>query len=119
MKTTLQFGGVTLLTLFANFAVASTVSSDADVDHYPLKKVKSHVESYAPILRENGALPSDDGAEIFPGYHLDNYEAILRENGMVPRDHVGNIAPVPVPAALWLMGSGLLGLFGISRCRKA
>ncbi len=27
----------------------------------------------------------------------------------------GSIAPVPVPAAAWLMGSGLLGLFGASR----
>jgi len=24
-------------------------------------------------------------------------------------------APVPVPAAIWLMGSGLMGLFGFSR----
>lgn len=28
-------------------------------------------------------------------------------------------APVPVPAAVWLLGSGLLGLFGIARKRKA
>ena len=28
-------------------------------------------------------------------------------------------APVPVPAALWLFGSGLLGLAGVSRKRKA
>ena len=27
-------------------------------------------------------------------------------------------APVPLPAAIWLLGSGLLGLFGIGR-RKA
>ena len=30
----------------------------------------------------------------------------------------GNITPVPVPAAVWLFGSGLLGLVGIAR-RKA
>jgi len=28
-------------------------------------------------------------------------------------------APVPIPAAIWLMGSGLLGLTGFSRRRKA
>jgi hypothetical protein len=28
-------------------------------------------------------------------------------------------APVPVPAALWLFGSGLLGLFGVARRKKA
>jgi hypothetical protein len=31
----------------------------------------------------------------------------------------GNITPVPVPAAVWLFGSGLLGLVGIARRKKA
>lgn len=32
--------------------------------------------------------------------------------------HSGNVSTVPVPAAVWLFGSGLLGLMGIAR-RKA
>jgi hypothetical protein len=28
-------------------------------------------------------------------------------------------APVPVPAAVWLFGSGLLGLVGVARRKKA
>ena len=31
----------------------------------------------------------------------------------------GNLSAVPVPAAVWLMGSGLLGLVGVARRRKA
>ena len=30
----------------------------------------------------------------------------------------GDVSPVPVPAALWLFGSGLLGLIGIARKKK-
>jgi len=30
-----------------------------------------------------------------------------------------SVAPVPVPAAVWLFGSGLIGLFGVARRRKA
>jgi hypothetical protein len=31
----------------------------------------------------------------------------------------GGTAPVPLPAAVWLLGSGLLGLFGVGRRRSA
>lgn len=31
----------------------------------------------------------------------------------------GDISPVPVPAAIWLLGSGLIGLAGVARKRKA
>ena len=33
--------------------------------------------------------------------------------------HDGDVSPVPVPAAVWLFGSGLLGLFGVARRQKA
>ena len=38
--------------------------------------------------------------------------------GTVTLVNVTNVAPVPVPAAVWLFGSGLIGLIGIAR-RKA
>jgi hypothetical protein len=30
-----------------------------------------------------------------------------------------SLAVVPIPAAVWLFGSGLLGLIGVARCKKA
>lgn len=33
--------------------------------------------------------------------------------------HDGNVGAVPLPAAVWLLGSGLLGLIGISKRKKA
>lgn len=33
--------------------------------------------------------------------------------------HTGDVSAVPVPAAIWLFGSGLLGLVGIARRKKA
>jgi hypothetical protein len=32
--------------------------------------------------------------------------------------HDGNVSTVPVPAAVWLFGSGLLGLIGVARRKK-
>ena len=43
------------------------------------------------------------GSPAFPGFHP---------------AFVGNLTQVPVPAAVWLMGSGLIGLVGVARRRK-
>lgn len=40
-------------------------------------------------------------------------------SGTVTVSLTGTVAPVPLPAALWLMGSGLLGLVGIVRRKQA
>jgi hypothetical protein len=43
----------------------------------------------------------------------------LATNGTLQFSKNGGTSPVPLPAAVWLFGSGLLGLVGVSRRRKA
>ena len=43
------------------------------------------------------------GSPAFPGFHP---------------SFSGNLTKVPVPAAVWLMGSGLIGLVGVARRRR-
>jgi len=46
--------------------------------------------------------------------------APLGQNGTVVFEPTSiTISAVPVPAALWFFGSGLLGLFGITKRKKA
>jgi hypothetical protein len=50
-----------------------------------------------------------------PGIFSDQSEEVAF-NGVVSQS---DVSAVPVPAAVWLFGSGLLGLAGVARCRKA
>jgi hypothetical protein len=38
---------------------------------------------------------------------------------MFAEGEIDVVSPVPIPAAVWLFGSGLLGLIGIARRKKA
>jgi hypothetical protein len=45
--------------------------------------------------------------------------ATLSSSGVLSINPNGSTAPVPLPAAVWLFGSGVMGLVGVSRRRKA
>ena len=60
------------------------------------------------------------------GTNLMNFDAIVAAShapgfeGLVLTSEAGApISPIPVPAAVWLFGSGLLGLIGVARRKKA
>lgn len=52
----------------------------------------------------------DSGEQLASGKYVSEFVWAVRS---------GDVAAVPVPASLWLFGSGLLGLIGISRHKKA
>lgn len=74
-------------------------------------------------------IEDDYGNENFFESYIDDYDAPLFEGGYIDEygdfygisgywDYYDEYPAVPVPAAVWLFGSGLLGLAGVAR-RKA
>lgn len=65
----------------------------------------------------NGSLKGDLTTGTLSGYTGSNGDTVLANLGPVANPELlpPPLAPVPVPAAVWLFGSGLLGLVGIAR----
>ena len=63
---------------------------------------------------------SGSGDGVTFGQHLDFYGTIYALDDIHLADHsrFTNVSAIPVPAAVWLFGSGLLGLVGIAHRRK-
>jgi hypothetical protein len=85
------------------------IDESLDAGFYLLALAQSgHNEAYFEILE--GAFSFGSGENDFGG--LSSRWAITFEN--VDSVSVG-ASPVPVPAAVWLFGSALMGLFGVKR----
>lgn len=65
---------------------------------------------YAFLMRADGKRTLD---WISPDGH-----SIYTSTAAAAYTSIGQTAPVPVPAAAWLLGSGLLGLVGLARTRR-
>ena len=68
------------------------------------------------------------GTEFAPATHLawafnfsngHQFEGLNTSNLFSWAVHLGDVSPIPVPAAVWLFGSGLLCLIGVARRRRA
>jgi len=73
------------------------------------------------IVDAIAALPTYDQTNINPAFTnlpLDGYDGVTFDpaNELV---QINNVNVVPIPAAAWLFGSGLAGLAGIARRKKA
>jgi hypothetical protein len=63
-------------------------------------------------------LMATGGAGLGANTYASQYTLTLSSAGVLSYD-APSTAPVPVPAAIWLLGSGLMGLVGIGRRRNA
>ncbi|MBU1192597.1 MAG: hypothetical protein KKA36_08985 [Gammaproteobacteria bacterium] len=68
-----------------------------------------YMQGPAPLAATSGSLGLDESALFLEGFVI--YLDIGSGNSM----YVTSISSVPVPAAAWLFGSGLLGLMGVCR----
>jgi hypothetical protein len=55
----------------------------------------------------------------YPGIYVTSFKVTAKGSGTAFRISSLNVTEVPVPAAAWLMGSGLLGLAGVARRRRS
>jgi len=95
----------------ANVNSATPLSDATDIVlHHSLPTYNLN-QGPAPLATKEGTLGLLDGP--FPGFkaHLD----IGSGNSL----YVDSISAVPVPAAVWLFSSGLIGLVGFARRKKA
>jgi len=65
---------------------------------------------------QTGSLFTDETGG--PDGYVDGRNSLLRTSGDISITYDYEVAAVPIPAAAWLFGSALAGLFGIGKLRK-
>ncbi len=103
--------GLTVSFSFDGQVFAQTHDSDFDV--YPMLEFDDYMPTYLDYLLVNGQNDVAFG---------DNQLMELETSGLFPSSAAGYdfettllATPVPIPGALWLFGSGLVGLIGLRR----
>ncbi len=88
----------------------------------------TNLATFADLQQANSQLFSasllTDTAGAFSAQYIVNLSdadlgaSSTRQSSQLTLNLVGNVAPVPVPGAVWLLGSGLAGLIGLQRRKQ-
>lgn len=104
-----------------NFASFSPVNNFLTIEGFQLDLSTLVVDAQIPLflgLRGTGVL-SGNGFDPTPATWTLTAQSVDAGGGVVtPTTYSMTVAAVPVPAAVWLFGSGILGLVAVARRRK-
>ncbi len=122
-KLTLNFGTGVLVNDAANNDLV--LFGVGELDSFTVT-INTSSSSYATVFTEStiaGSLNLNAAAINLNDFGIANGAEVLSIDVELARGNsgfalAGSLAPVPVPAAVWLFGSGLLGLVGVARRKK-
>jgi len=93
-----------------------TMEDDVEFPDLPVVEAQDGDISFIDFVTDNTVVPSLDiqgtPVELLSVTYVDGF-------GNSSSGYWSNAQVVPIPAAVWLFGSGLIGLVGISRRKKA
>jgi len=108
-----EYGHLFYVDLGGTAGSAVTTSGDPDLQLFTNIQANVGDEYWASEITELGWV--DQHFHMFDGYQR-YYDSSILMYSMVVRD--GDVSAIPVPGAVWLFGSGLLGLISFARKRK-
>jgi len=114
---TIDTDAATININFSSFRLAANLDGGTynfDVSLWPIATPPTPTSSYN-LVDSSYQLIWEVPFTIMVDIPLVGLQEVL---GTVSVDLTGNVSAVPVPAAVWLFGSGLLGLAGLARRRK-
>ena len=106
---------------FGRFDWVLTRNSGSRLDPltFQIKNVADTVSSYFDLSTGSASQGHVAFAAHVAGFHSGNDDDEEDHHSEITSAYIGGGTPVPVPAAAWLLGSGLLGLLGFARRRTA
>lgn len=123
---TMSFSNFNIGSATLQYSLDNTAGSWTDVNGSFTVKASDWTKVYMRLNYLTAAQPDTSGDVTFDSPEGDLYNTVFIEwdqggsflLSVGSADSDDNVAPVPLPAAAWLLGSGLFGLIGIRRRMK-